>query len=109
MAPRPDVPQPHGAHELAASHRRKREAFGGHTSVAQALAGARVAVLAKAGIEQRFASRGVGSPLRTDRERSGLRDEASLSGPNSSHGTSVLACRRTHEALTEASSEIEKG
>ena len=72
-APGADVPQPHGAHEPALAHGRQGEAFGGRASVAQALAGARMAVVAKAGIQQRFARSDVRGPLRTDRERSGIR------------------------------------
>jgi len=37
------------------AHGRKREAFGRRASVAQALTGAHLAALAKAGIQQRFA------------------------------------------------------
>ena len=70
-----DVPQPHGPDHLAPAHRREGEAFGGRASVAQALAGARMAVRAKAGIQQRFTRNDVRGTLRTDRERSGGRDE----------------------------------
>ena len=86
-----DVPQPHGSHERPLAHRRQGKARGGRTSVAQALAGAAMAVLAKAGIEQRFTHRGVGSTFRTDRERSGFRSEGDLWLANSSHGASVPA------------------
>src|SRR6266446_4846193 len=75
------------------------KAFGGRLSVAQALAGAQLAVGAKAGIEQRFTRNDVRGTLRTDRERSGVGYEGngglpqSSNGglPQSSHGTSVLA------------------
>jgi hypothetical protein len=50
-----------------------------------------MAVLAKAGIQQRFARDDVGRSLRADRERSGVRDEGNTGLPQSSHGTSVLA------------------
>src|SRR5438445_638395 len=68
-----------------------REAFGRGASVAQALAGAHLAILAKAGIEQRFTGDDVRSPLRTDRERSSFRGEGDFGLPKSSHGTSVPA------------------
>ena len=62
--------------DQAASHRgRQGKAFGGRTSVAQALAGARMAVIAKAGIQQRFTRNDVRCPFRTDRERSGIGGE----------------------------------
>ena len=64
-----------------AAHRRQGKAFGGRASVAQALAGAHMAVLAKAGIQQRFTRDDVGSPLRTDRERSGFRGEGNRGLP----------------------------
>ena len=89
-----DVPQPHGSHELALAHRRQGKACGGRTSVAQALAGALLAVLAKAGIEQRFTGGDVGSTLAADRERSGIPGRCELWLPRSSHGTSVLAWTR---------------
>jgi hypothetical protein len=72
-------------------HRGQRKAGGGCTSVAQALAGAAMAVLAKAGIQQRFTGGDVGSTLGTDRERSGIRVEGNLYLPKSSHGASVPA------------------
>ena len=53
------------------------KAFGGRASVAQALAGAHMAVVAKAGIQQRFTRNDVRGPLRTDRERSGIGEEGS--------------------------------
>ena len=71
-APDADVPQPHGAHQAALAHGRQGKAFGGRASVAQALAGARMAVVAKAGIQQRFARSDVRGSFRTDRERSGI-------------------------------------
>src|ERR1700758_3650583 len=77
-APGADVPQPHGSDQPAQRNRREGKAFGGPTSVTQALAGARMAVVAKAGIKQRLARNDVGSPLRTDRERSGFQGEGSL-------------------------------
>jgi hypothetical protein len=54
------------------AHGREGEAFGGRAAVAQALAGARLAVCAKAGIEQRFARNGIRGTLAADRERSGV-------------------------------------
>ena len=50
-APGADVPQPQRPDQAALGHRREGKAFGGRASVAQALAGAHMAVLAKAGIE----------------------------------------------------------
>ena len=85
------VPQPHGSDQLALAHDRKGQAFGGRASVAQALAGARMAVRAKAGIEQRFTRDDVRGSLRTDRERRGIGFEGNRGVPQSSHGTSVLA------------------
>src|SRR6185437_16072745 len=64
---------------------------GGRASVAQALAGARMAVVAKAGIQQRLARGDVRGSLCTDCERSGIGDEGSSGLPQSSHGTSVPA------------------
>ena len=43
-APGADVPQPHGSDQPALAHGREGKAFGGRASVAQALAGARMAV-----------------------------------------------------------------
>ena len=86
-----DVPQPHGSHECPLSHRRQGKAYCRCTSVAQALAGAVMAVLAKAGIQQRFTGGDVDSTFRTDRERSGFRSEGDLWLPKSSHGASVPA------------------
>ena len=57
----------------------------------EALAGAHMAVVAKAGIKQRFPRNDVGRALRTDRERSGFRGEGDVGLPQGSHGTSVLA------------------
>ena len=54
------------------AHGRQGKAFGGRASVAQALAGARMAVFAKAGIQQRFTRSDVRGSFRTDRERSGF-------------------------------------
>ena len=55
------------------AHGREGEAFGGRASVAQALAGAQMAVVAKAGIEQRFTGSDVRGTLRcgsrTERRR----------------------------------------
>src|SRR6185437_15966883 len=96
-APGADVPQPHGSYQTASHHRREGKAFGGRTSVAQALAGAHMTVVAKAGIQQRFTRESVGSPLRTDRERSGFRSEGNGGLPQIGHGTSVLT---SHGALT---------
>jgi hypothetical protein len=76
-------------------HRRQSKAFGGHTSVAQPLAGAHMPVVAEAGIEQRFTGGLVLSPLRTDREWSGFRGEGDR-GLESGHGTSVLAPAAMH-------------
>ena len=72
-APGADVPQPHGSNQPPLAHGRQGKAFGGRASVAQALAGAHMAVVAKAGIQQRFTRNDVGSTFRTDRERSGIR------------------------------------
>src|SRR5258708_38676837 len=49
-----------------------------------------MAVVAKAGIQQRFTRNDVRCPLRTDRERSSIRNEGNRGLPQSSHGTSVL-------------------
>ena len=67
-----DVPQPHASRPAGPRPRPKGEAFGGRASVAQALAGAQMAVFAKAGIEQRFTRDDVRGALRADRERSGI-------------------------------------
>ena len=91
VAPGADVPQPHGSDQSALAHDREGKAFGGRASVAQALAGARMAVRAKAGIQQRFARSDVRGTFRTDHERSGVGNEGSRGVPQSSHGTSVLA------------------
>ena len=56
---------------LPVAHRREGEAFGRSPSVAQALAGARMAAFAEAGIQQRFARGDVRGALGADRERSG--------------------------------------
>ncbi len=90
-APDADVPQPHGSDHAALAHGRQGKAFGGRASVAQALAGARMAIIAKAGIQQRFARSDVRGSFRTDRERSGIGEEGSSGVPQSSHGTSVPA------------------
>ncbi len=90
-APGADVPQPHRPDHPALAHGRQGKAFGGRASVTQALAGARMAVVAKAGIQQRFTRGDVRGLLRTDRERSGIGDEDSNGLPQSSHGTSVPA------------------
>jgi hypothetical protein len=50
-----------------------------------------MAVLAKAGIEQRFTGDDVRGSLRSDREWSGLRAEGKSGLAQGSHGTSVLA------------------
>src|ERR1700761_1156953 len=102
-APGADVPQPHGSDQGASRYRREGKAFGGRTSVAQALAGARMAVVAKAGIQQRFTRDDVGSPLRTDRERSGFRSEGNGGLPQIGHGTSVPASPRRIGAPWKAS------
>ena len=73
------------------AHGRKRKAFGGRASVAQALAGAQMAVFAKAGIEQRLTRHDVRCSFRTDSERSGVGVKGNLGLPQSSHGTSVPA------------------
>ncbi|BBC03115.1 hypothetical protein BE61_85800 [Bradyrhizobium elkanii USDA 61] len=87
------MPQPHGSNQPAVlAHGRKAQAFGGRASVAQALAGARLAIRAKAGIQQRFACDDVRATLRTDRERGGISDEGNGGVPSCSHGTSVPAC-----------------
>lgn len=86
-----DVPQPHGSHECPLAHGRQGKACGRCAPVAEALAGAAMAILAKARIEQRFTHRDVGSTFRTDRERSGFRSEGDLWLPRSSHGASVPA------------------
>jgi hypothetical protein len=74
------------------AHRRKGQAFGRRTSVAQALAGAGMAVCAKAGIQQRFTRNDVGCSFRTDRERNSIRSKGDRGLPQFGHGTSVLAC-----------------
>jgi hypothetical protein len=66
------VPQPDGPNEPALPDGRKREAFGGRASGAQALTGAGIAIFAKAGIEQRFAPSYVRGALAADREPSGF-------------------------------------
>jgi hypothetical protein len=96
--PGADVPQPQRPDQAAPMHRREGEAFGGRASVAQALAGAHMAVLAKAGIEQRFTGDDVRGLLRTDRERSGLRGEDSPGLAQGSHGTSVPAANGARRA-----------
>src|SRR6202795_166392 len=73
------------------AHGRKRKAFGGRASVAQALASAHMAGLAKAGIEQRLARHDVRCSLAADRERSGVGVKGNLGLPQGSHGTSVPA------------------
>src|SRR6202166_4666461 len=88
-APGADVPQPHGPDQPTSRYGRQGKAFGGRASVAQALAGARMAVFAKAGIEQRFAHHDVRGTLRPDHERSGVGNEGNLGLPQSGHGTSV--------------------
>src|SRR5258707_9103245 len=88
--PGADVPQPHGADQPALAHDREAKAFGGRASVAEALAGAHLAVCAKAGIQQRFACNDVRCPLRADREWSGISGEGNRGLSQSSHGTSVL-------------------
>jgi hypothetical protein len=89
------VPQPQRPDQPAVqpflSHRREGEAFGGRTSVAQALAGAGMAVGAKAGIKQRFTRNDVRGTLRTDHERSSVGGKGNGGLAQSSHGTSVLA------------------
>src|SRR5215468_8435514 len=90
-SPGADVPQPQRPDQAALMHRREGEAFGGRASVAQALTGAQMAVLAKAGIKQRFTGDDVRGLLRTDRERSGLRGEGEFGLAQGSHGTSVPA------------------
>ena len=76
-APGADVPQPQRPDQPVClpilAHSREGEAFGGRASVAQALAGAQMAVFAKAGIEQRFTGSDVRGTLRcgsrTERRR----------------------------------------
>ena len=63
-------------------------------SVAQALAGALMAVVAKAGIQQRLARRDVGGTLAADHERSGSPIRRSRRRAKSGHGTSVPSPRR---------------
>jgi hypothetical protein len=92
------VPQPQRSNQPALLHRRQGKAFGGRASVAQALAGALMAVFAKAGIEQRFTRNEVRSSLGTDRERSGIREEGNGGVSQGSHGTSVPASRRRQAA-----------
>jgi hypothetical protein len=60
-------------------------------SVAQALAGAGLAVGAKAGIKQRFARGDIRRTLAADRERRGIGEAGNRDVPQSSHGMSVLA------------------
>jgi hypothetical protein len=50
-----------------------------------------MAVVAKAGIQQRLARSDVRGPLAADRKRSGTGDEGFGGLPQSSHGTSVPA------------------
>src|SRR5258705_9243341 len=85
------MPQPHGPDEAAVAHSREGETLGGRLSVPQALAGAHLAVGAKAGIEQRLARDDVRGALAADRERSGVGNEGNGGLPQGSHGTSVLA------------------
>src|SRR5258705_3615404 len=85
------MPQPHGRDEAAVAHSREGETLGGRLSVAQALAGAHLTVVAKAGIEQRLARDDVRGALAADREPSGLGYEGNGGLPQGSHGTSVLA------------------
>jgi hypothetical protein len=66
-----------------------------------------MAILAEGGIEQRFARGDVRSLLRTDRERSGFRGEGDR-GLDSSHGTSVLACRAAASGRVQALSSVRK-
>src|ERR1700687_3769724 len=94
-APAADVPQPQRPDQPAPGHGRKREAFGGRASIAQALAGAQAAVFAKAGIEQRFTRSDVRGSLAADRERSGVGIKGNGGLPHGSHGTSVLAPNRS--------------
>jgi len=54
------------------AQRRKRKAFGGRLSVAQALARAQLAVDAESRIEQGLARNDVRGTLAADRERSGI-------------------------------------
>jgi hypothetical protein len=60
-------------------------------SVAQALAGARLAVGAKAGIEQRFARGDIRGTLAADRERHCIGKAGNRDVPQNSHGMSILA------------------
>jgi hypothetical protein len=53
------------------AHGRKRQAFGRRAPGAQALAGAGIAIFAKAGIEQRFAPSDIRGALCADREPGG--------------------------------------
>ena len=74
--------------------RREGKAFGGRTSVAQALAGAHMAVHAKAGIQQRFTRNDVRGTFRTDHERSGvgaaLMNHALAAARAAGHGAVIL-------------------
>jgi hypothetical protein len=96
-----DVPQPQRTEQFPLCDRREGKAFGGRTSVTQVLAGAQMAVVAKAHIKQRFTRNDVRSLLRTDRERSGSRGEGKSGLPRGSHGTSVSTARGRHAALVE--------
>src|SRR5258707_5358807 len=110
-APGADVPQPHSSDQPSLRYGRQAKAFGGRASVAQALAGARMAVVAKAGIEQRLARSDVRGPLAADRERSGVRCEGNRGLPQSSHGTSVPARngRLPRKALSRKSANEGEG
>src|SRR2546427_9502418 len=77
------------------AQRRKRKAFGGRLSVAQALARAQLAVDAESCIEQRLARNDVRGTLATNREGRGVGDGGYGRLPQSSHGTSVLAPDRS--------------
>ena len=86
-----DVPQPQRPDQPALRQGRKRKAFGGRASVAQALSCARMAVVAKSGIKQRFARHDVRGSLAADHERSGIGCWGNLGLSQGSHGTSVPA------------------
>src|SRR6185437_6447949 len=89
-----DGPQPYGSDQLPLAHRREGKAFGGRASVTQPLAGAHLAVGAKAGIEQRLARDDVRRPLRADREWNRVPGETNGVFGQGSHRTSVLASKR---------------
>jgi hypothetical protein len=70
------VPQPDASDQAAKGRGRKREAFGGREPVAQALAGAHIAIRAKTDVEQRFTRDDVRRAFAPDRERRGVGSES---------------------------------